>query len=111
MKKDIHPDYVICEVTCGCGEHFVTRSTRPVIRVEVCSKCHPFYTGKQKFVDSAGRVEKFQKRWGAHVEEQKARIMGEFAKPPEAPDTDDSTTTADTPQEPDPEGAETPGDQ
>ncbi len=79
MKEDIHPEYVECEVVCGCGERFVTRATRPSIRVEVCSKCHPFYTGKQRLVDSAGRVEKFQKRWGKHIEERKARIAGEDA--------------------------------
>ena len=77
MKADIHPDYVECQVLCGCGEGFVTHATRPTIRVEVCSKCHPFYTGKQKLVDSAGRVEKFQKRWGKHMEERKARISNE----------------------------------
>lgn len=64
MKKDIHPDYVECTVTCGCGETFVTRSTRPEIHVETCSKCHPFYTGRQRFLDTAGRVEKFLKRYG-----------------------------------------------
>jgi large subunit ribosomal protein L31 len=74
MKTEVHPEYVRCEVICGCGERFITRATRPVMRVEVCSKCHPFYTGKQKLVDSAGRVEKFQKRWGKHIEERKARI-------------------------------------
>jgi len=74
MKEKIHPDYMECEVICGCGERFITRSTRPSIRVEVCSKCHPFYTGKQKLVDSAGRVEKFQRRWGRYMEEQKKRI-------------------------------------
>ena len=63
MKKDIHPDYVETTVTCGCGESFKTRSTKASIQVEICSKCHPFYTGKQKFVDTAGRVEKFQKRF------------------------------------------------
>jgi len=64
MKKGIHPDYVECTVTCGCGNTFKTRSTRPSINVEVCSNCHPFYTGKQKFVDTAGRVERFQRRYG-----------------------------------------------
>ena len=63
MKEKIHPDYMECEVICGCGQRFVTRSTKPVIRVEVCSKCHPFYTGKQKYVDSAGRIEKFQRKY------------------------------------------------
>lgn len=79
MKEDIHPEYTRCEVVCGCGESFVTRSTKDSIRVEVCSKCHPFYTGKQKLVDSAGRVEKFEKRWGKHIEEQKKRL-GESGK-------------------------------
>ncbi|NQT52648.1 50S ribosomal protein L31 [bacterium] len=64
MKDGIHPEYVECTVTCGCGSSFATRSTRAKINVEVCSMCHPFYTGKQKFVDTAGRVERFQRRYG-----------------------------------------------
>ncbi len=64
MKADIHPKYVDSVVTCGCGNKFETRSTRPEIKVEICSNCHPFYTGQQKFVDTAGRVEKFQKKYG-----------------------------------------------
>ena len=64
MKADIHPKYVECKVTCGCGNTFETRSTKPEIRVEICSACHPFYTGRQKFVDTAGRVEKFLRRYG-----------------------------------------------
>ena len=63
MKKGIHPEYVETTVTCGCGETFITRSTKSEIKVEVCSKCHPFYTGKQKFVDSAGRVERFKQKF------------------------------------------------
>jgi len=63
MKQGIHPDYVECTVTCGCGTTFQTRASRPEIRVEVCSQCHPFYTGKQKYVDTAGRVERFQRRY------------------------------------------------
>jgi len=63
MKKEIHPDYVECTVTCACGNTFKTRSTKKEIRVEICSKCHPFFTGKQKFIDSAGRVEKFRKKY------------------------------------------------
>lgn len=62
MKKDIHPKYVETTVVCGCGETFTTRSTKSKITVEVCSKCHPLYTGKQKFVDAAGRVERFKQR-------------------------------------------------
>ena len=65
MKDAIHPKYIECTITCACGEGFKTRSTKPAIRVEVCSKCHPFYTGKQKFLDAAGRVEKFNKKWGS----------------------------------------------
>ena len=64
MKDDIHPKYVEAEVTCGCGHSFKTRSTRPKIVVEICSNCHPFYTGQQKFVDTAGRVERFQQKFG-----------------------------------------------
>ncbi len=64
MKEGIHPKYVPCKVTCGCGASFTTRATVPTLNVEICSSCHPFYTGKQKFVDTAGRVEKFQKKFG-----------------------------------------------
>jgi large subunit ribosomal protein L31 len=64
MRKDIHPKYEVTKITCGCGEVIETRSTKKEIRVEICSKCHPFYTGKQKLVDTAGRVEKFQRRFG-----------------------------------------------
>jgi large subunit ribosomal protein L31 len=63
MRNDIHPEIMETTVTCGCGETFVTRSTTSKIHVEVCSKCHPFYTGKQKFVDSAGRVERFKQKF------------------------------------------------
>jgi large subunit ribosomal protein L31 len=63
LKDDIHPDYVESRVTCSCGETFLTRSTVPEIKVEVCSACHPFYTGKQKLVDTAGRVERFNKKY------------------------------------------------
>lgn len=64
MKKDIHPKYVEATAKCGCGNTFTTRSTLPEIHVEICSVCHPFYTGKQKYVDTAGRIEKFQKKYG-----------------------------------------------
>jgi len=67
MKKDIHPKYVECKVTCGCGNTFVTRSTEQHLAVEVCSNCHPFFTGQQRFVDTAGRVEKFQKKYAWSV--------------------------------------------
>ena len=63
MKIDIHPDYANCKVHCGCGNTFMTRSTRPEIHVEICAACHPFYTGKQKFVDTAGRIQRFQEKF------------------------------------------------
>ncbi|NLZ55521.1 MAG: 50S ribosomal protein L31 [Clostridiaceae bacterium] len=62
MRKDIHPKYVKCTVQCACGETFETRSTVENIRVDLCSKCHPYFTGKQKLVDTGGRVERFQRR-------------------------------------------------
>ena len=62
MKQGIHPEYVKCIVTCACGNRFETRSTVPEIKVEVCSQCHPFFTGKQKIVDTEGRVERFRRR-------------------------------------------------
>ena len=63
MKTGIHPDYVVTEVTCSCGNTFTTRSTKPEIHLELCSACHPFYTGRQKLVDTGGRVERFQRRY------------------------------------------------
>lgn len=65
MKDGIHPPYYETKVTCACGNHFVTGSTRPEIRVDICSQCHPFYTGKLKYVDTAGRIEKFQNKFAA----------------------------------------------
>jgi large subunit ribosomal protein L31 len=63
MKAGIHPDYVECHVRCSCGHSFVTRSTKTELRVDLCAECHPFYTGKQKLVDTGGRVERFQRRY------------------------------------------------
>lgn len=63
MKEKIHPDYKEATIICACGEVIHTKSTKPNIRVDICSKCHPFFTGKQKFIDSAGRVEKFMKKY------------------------------------------------
>ena len=64
MKADIHPEYVDATVRCSCGNTFTTRSTKSELRSELCSECHPFYTGKQKLVDTGGRIEKFEKRYG-----------------------------------------------
>lgn len=63
MKKDIHPKYGPSVIRCACGAEVNTRSTKPEIRVEICSKCHPFYTGKQKLVDTGGRVDRFNRRY------------------------------------------------
>jgi len=63
MKKGIHPEYKSISVHCACGNEFVTQSTAEKLHVEICSACHPFFTGKQKLIDSAGRVERFQKRY------------------------------------------------
>jgi large subunit ribosomal protein L31 len=64
MKADTHPTYVTAEVRCSCGNTFTTRSTSPELHVELCSECHPFYTGKQKLVDSGGRIDRFERRYG-----------------------------------------------
>ena len=64
MKKGIHPEYVETIVRCACGNEFKTRSTKPKINTEICSNCHPFFTGKQKLVDSEGRVERFIRKYG-----------------------------------------------
>jgi large subunit ribosomal protein L31 len=65
MKEKIHPNYVETQVQCGCGNKFVTRSTRKELKIDICSECHPFYTGKLKYVDTAGRIEKFQNKFAA----------------------------------------------
>jgi large subunit ribosomal protein L31 len=72
MKKDIHPVYVESKVICACGEVFTTRSTKKEIRVEICSKCHPFFTGKQKLVDTAGRLERFERRYTKKAKQAEA---------------------------------------
>ena len=64
MKADIHPKYVETTIVCACGATYSTRSTVPNLRVAVCAKCHPFFTGRQRLVDTAGRVEKFQRKYG-----------------------------------------------
>lgn len=70
MKQGIHPDYVEATVRCSCGNTFQTRATKPDIRVEICSACHPFYTGKQKLVDTGGRVERFRRRYQKQGDQQ-----------------------------------------
>ena len=68
MKEGIHPKYEKTTITCACGEVIETSSTKKDIRVEICSKCHPFYTGKQKLVDTGGRVDRFKRRFGMNEE-------------------------------------------
>lgn len=76
MKKGIHPEYKETTITCACGEVIHTRSTKPNIKIDICSKCHPFFTGKQKLVDAAGMVDRFKKRY--------AKKKGDEASGPEA---------------------------
>ncbi|MBQ4082517.1 MAG: 50S ribosomal protein L31 [Clostridia bacterium] len=64
MKQGIHPNYEVATVKCACGNEFETRSTKKELRVDICSKCHPFFTGRQKLVDTGGRVDRFNKRFG-----------------------------------------------
>ena len=90
MKQGIHPDYVETRVTCSCGNTFTTRSVKPELHVELCNQCHPFYTGKQKLVDTGGRVERFQKKYA-----NRAKPKAETPAAPEAPATDDASATAD----------------
>ncbi len=63
MKKGIHPEYVACHVTCACGNEFDTKSTKETMRIDICNECHPFFTGSEKVVDTAGRIEKFKQRY------------------------------------------------
>ncbi len=87
MKTDIHPEYMETHVTCSCGNTFTTRSTKPELHVELCNKCHPFYTGKQKLVDTGGRVERFQKKYAQTraKAEAAAAERASRAETPEAP--------------------------
>jgi large subunit ribosomal protein L31 len=92
MKTDIHPDYQVTTVHCSCGNTFQTRSTKTDLRVEVCSNCHPFYTGKQKLLDTGGRVERFQRRYAAQQQQQQAASERRATEagttaPAEAPET------------------------
>ncbi|HPA14906.1 MAG TPA: 50S ribosomal protein L31 [Desulfobacterales bacterium] len=70
MKKDIHPDYFETEIKCACGNVLGVGSTKSDIRIEICSKCHPFFTGKQKLIDTAGRIERFRKKYEKYQNQQ-----------------------------------------
>ncbi len=93
MKKGIHPEYKDVQVTCGCGNSFRTRSTKERIAIEICSNCHPFYTGKQKFVDTAGMIEKFQRRWQGDEAKKKAQQGKPAKKAPAKPKVPESART------------------
>lgn len=84
MREGIHPDYPPATVSCACGNNFVTRSTRGDFQVDVCSACHPYYTGTQKLIDTAGRVDRFRKRYSAG-EAAKAEKKAAAAAKPEEP--------------------------
>ncbi|HOJ14260.1 MAG TPA: 50S ribosomal protein L31 [Deltaproteobacteria bacterium] len=71
MKKGIHPEYFETTVTCACGNSFVTRSTKKDIRVEICSACHPFYTGQQRLTSTAGKAELFRRKYGKYLDKEK----------------------------------------
>lgn len=83
MKQGIHPNYQSVEVRCACGNMFATRSTKPELHLEICSACHPFFTGRQKLIDTEGRVERFTKKFGAQTSEQRkeAAKAARTAKP------------------------------
>lgn len=89
MKEKIHPQYQEVKVTCACGNTFVTRSTKKELKVEICSKCHPFFSGKQKYIDTAGRIEKFQRKYTT----KKKRAEGEAE-----PVVDSMETSAEEPK-------------
>lgn len=95
MKAGIHPDYLDCTVTCACGNTFETRATQAELKIEICSACHPFYTGKQKIVDSAGRVEQFHQRYGERRKKSGPRKKADreittlTAAPAAAPESDE----------------------
>ena len=76
MKPGIHPEYKLTKVHCACGATWETRSTKPELRLEICSQCHPFFTGKQRLVDSAGRVERFTRKYGTKTSSAKAKETG-----------------------------------
>jgi large subunit ribosomal protein L31 len=86
MKSDIHPEYDTVTVTCSCGNAIQTRSTGGDLRVELCNECHPFYTGKQKLVDTGGRIDRFERRYGRRRKGGEAAESAEAGEQPEAAD-------------------------
>ncbi len=97
MKSGIHPKYHEIVATCACGESFLTRSTTTDLRLEICSKCHPFFTGKQKLIDSAGRVERFEKRYRNVGQQGGAKKKAKTEPPRGATTQPSSDSVADSP--------------
>lgn len=93
MKQGIHPEFMETTVSCSCGNTFVTRSVKPEMHVELCNQCHPFYTGKQKLVDTGGRVERFQKKYG----KRSASAGGAEEAAPAAASSDEAATATEAP--------------
>jgi large subunit ribosomal protein L31 len=103
VKEGIHPEYKEVEVRCACGNTFKTRSTKPELHLEICSACHPFFTGRQKLIDTEGRVERFSKKFGAQTSETRkvaakaakaAKVASAPAKKAKAPKKEKSPATA-----------------
>lgn len=92
MKAKIHPEYYETSIRCACGHEVHTRSTVKDMHVEICSNCHPFYTGKQKLIDSAGRIEKFTRKYGKVLQEKKAKAAQAAAAETPAADTSENTS-------------------
>jgi large subunit ribosomal protein L31 len=84
VKPDIHPKYFDVEARCACGATWKTRSTKPELHLEICSNCHPFFTGRQKLIDTEGRVERFTKKFGAQTVEKRKATAAKTAKPKKA---------------------------
>ena len=95
MKEGIHPTYKDVEARCACGNTFKTRSTKPELHLEICSACHPFFTGRQKLIDTEGRVERFNKKFGAQTSEQR-KTAEKAAKAAKASKTAGAKKTAKT---------------
>ena len=119
MKQGIHPNYVECTVRCTCGNTFKTRSTKPELVIDLCDKCHPFYTGQQKLVDTGGRVQRFANKFGGAAQArldaekaakeakaaEKAKRAAEYAKKAEAEAAKAAAKAAEAPAEPEAEAA------
>ena len=92
MKQGIHPKYEACHVKCACGNTFETRATTSELKVDICNVCHPFYTGKQKFVDAAGRVQRFRERYGNYRKKREPAAAAAAAEPETGtPDASDAS--------------------